>query len=165
MIERLGLHYCTSFTCNWLFDIPNMEWYLINERQRGTNKTFVLQSHWFSLMVFNVMNSFCRICFKWFMWNRDLLLQPNTKILVFEGGKNNLPDEDSFKASRAIEELVRGRKNTDLIIVLVSGRNSCTLSFSLTHSLSLNPLTFQVTRLKEKGQNMWSLDKNMHKIY
>jgi len=52
---------------------------------------------------------------------RDLLLLPESRIQVYEGGQSNYPDQVAHQAALAIEQLLTGRKETDLIIVLVSG--------------------------------------------
>ena len=40
---------------------------------------------------------------------------------MHEGGQSNYPDQVAHQAALAIEQLLTGRKETDLIIVLISG--------------------------------------------
>ncbi|XP_065205849.1 glycerate kinase [Planococcus citri] len=58
-------------------------------------------------------------------------LKENSVIKVFEGGKDNLPDEDSFKAASCIRNLAEKLKLGDLMIVLVSGGGSALLPYPL----------------------------------
>ncbi len=59
----------------------------------------------------------------------ELVLPPHSRIRVYEGARDNVPDEDSFAASRAIVELVRKLSSTDVLFVLVSGGGSALLPF------------------------------------
>lgn len=50
-----------------------------------------------------------------------MLLGPNSKIVVTEGAKNNMPDKSAYQAASKIQQLVSKLKEKDLLIVLISG--------------------------------------------
>lgn len=45
----------------------------------------------------------------------------DSKIIVHEGARNNLPDSDAHKAAMAIQKLVGNLTVNDILIVLISG--------------------------------------------
>jgi glycerate-2-kinase len=53
---------------------------------------------------------------------RHLLLQPESKIAVYEGGQFSYPDQEAYNAAQQMIKLLSGRKATDLVIVLISGK-------------------------------------------
>ena len=57
----------------------------------------------------------------------DFLPKPQNGLKVFEGAKNNIPDEKSLEASQEIENLVKSLDENDLLFVLVSGGGSALL--------------------------------------
>ncbi|XP_060072763.1 glycerate kinase-like [Ylistrum balloti] len=57
----------------------------------------------------------------------DQLLAPDSKITVYEGAKNNLPDKESHQAAEAIWDLVKNSNKNNLLLVLVSGGGSALL--------------------------------------
>ncbi|XP_021371829.1 glycerate kinase-like isoform X2 [Mizuhopecten yessoensis] len=57
----------------------------------------------------------------------EQLLEPGSKITVYEGAKNNLPDKDAHQAAKAIWDLVKDSTKSDLLLVLVSGGGSALL--------------------------------------
>ncbi len=59
----------------------------------------------------------------------DLVLPKDSRIKVFEGAMDNLPDEASFAASRAIVELIKSLCSDDVLFVLISGGGSALLPF------------------------------------
>ena len=53
-----------------------------------------------------------------------MLLKPHSRIQVFEGAEDNLPDRDALRAALAIRQLAEGLTADDLLLVLVSGEGA-----------------------------------------
>ncbi|XP_010623738.1 glycerate kinase isoform X2 [Fukomys damarensis] len=51
---------------------------------------------------------------------REMLLKPHSRIQVFEGAEDNLPDRDALRAALAIRHLAEGLTADDLLLVLIS---------------------------------------------
>ncbi|KAA0201970.1 hypothetical protein HAZT_HAZT007248 [Hyalella azteca] len=58
----------------------------------------------------------------------NLLPDKSSKVRVYEGAKNNMPDEHALTATREIITLVEALKSSDLIIALISGGGSALLT-------------------------------------
>ncbi|XP_042582267.1 glycerate kinase [Cyprinus carpio] len=56
-----------------------------------------------------------------------MLLANNSRIIVMEGARNNLPDTDAQKSAECIQELASGLTEKDLLLVLISGGGSALL--------------------------------------
>lgn len=56
----------------------------------------------------------------------DLVPNEDGPLQVFEGARNNLPDDNSLAAATAIVSLMSRLQETDLLIVLISGLQSPT---------------------------------------
>lgn len=54
-------------------------------------------------------------------FNREMLLQPGSKIKIYEGAAHNLPDENALFAAKEILNLSKVLTEKDLLLVLVSG--------------------------------------------
>lgn len=54
-------------------------------------------------------------------------MKESSKIQVYEGAENNLPDENAHTAAMAIEHLVQNLGEDDVLIVLISGNEKLSL--------------------------------------
>ncbi|XP_004368658.1 glycerate kinase isoform X2 [Trichechus manatus latirostris] len=52
---------------------------------------------------------------------QEMLLKPHSRVQVFEGAEDNLPDRDALRAALAIRQLAEGLKADELLLVLISG--------------------------------------------
>ena len=52
-----------------------------------------------------------------------------TRLVVREGAAGNLPDAAALETARLIDELVRGGREGDLLLVLITGGGSALLPF------------------------------------
>ncbi|KAI6655156.1 Glycerate kinase [Oopsacas minuta] len=88
---------------------------------------------------------------------KDLYPLPSPKVNIFEGGKDNLPDEQSLTASRAIYQLADGASIDELIIVLLSGGASTLTSLPIS-GLSIDNKRFICSSLSQRGASINELN-------
>ena len=59
----------------------------------------------------------------------DFCVPSSSKIEVFEGARDNLPDADAHHAAMAVLDLTKGLHDTDILIVLISGNTTFEVYF------------------------------------
>ncbi|GIY44793.1 glycerate kinase [Caerostris darwini] len=79
------------------------------------------------------------------------------KLKIYEGASNNIPDENSLLAATKISELITLLKETDLLIVLISGGGSALLP-APKPPLSLSEKQKVISLLTSKGANIEELN-------
>uniref|UniRef100_A0A0B7A6G8 Glycerate kinase n=1 Tax=Arion vulgaris TaxID=1028688 RepID=A0A0B7A6G8_9EUPU len=89
--------------------------------------------------------------------NREMLLAPNSKIVVYEGAADNAVDESAYEASKAIQNLASDLTENDLLIVLCSGGGS-TLCPSPHPPITLQELNCMTRLLTRNGANIKELN-------
>ncbi len=89
-------------------------------------------------------------------WSAPRLGQ-NSTIKVIEGGKNNLPDANSFKAAVEIKGLAEQRRADELLFVLISGGGSALLSYPVP-PLSVEQKSDFIRRLSSAGASIAELN-------
>lgn len=67
-----------------------------------------------------------------------------------EGAKHNLPDVDAQEAAKEVQNLASELTEEDILLVLISGKNSNTILFGIFFNLN----TTKPTRLSLCGQNI-----------
>ncbi|XP_059350852.1 glycerate kinase-like isoform X2 [Daphnia carinata] len=82
---------------------------------------------------------------------------------IYEGAENNIPDEDSSKATKEIENMVANLKNNDLLFVLVSGGGSALL-VSPAEGLSLDEKQKTIQLLSKSGAHIQELNSVRKKL-
>lgn len=88
------------------------------------------------------------------------MLQDNkeeTKIKVFEGAKDNFPDDNSFAASQEILERCRTLGENDILLCLISGGGSALLPYP-TPPITLREKTEIIKFLSKKGATIDELN-------
>ncbi|KAL8595219.1 hypothetical protein ACOMHN_043372 [Nucella lapillus] len=96
----------------------------------------------------------------------DLLLSGASRIEVYEGGKGQLPDSTAHRAALAIEALLSTRKDTDLIIMLISGGGSGLLPCP-QEGISLEDLVAMTMTMYNSGASVSevnTLRKNVERL-
>lgn len=79
---------------------------------------------------------------------RDMLLKPNSRIQVFEGAEDNLPDRDALRAALAIQQLAEGLTADDLLLVLISGVGARYPISGLPDQRSLSPQDHRARKVR-----------------
>ncbi|XP_060621831.2 glycerate kinase [Anolis sagrei] len=88
---------------------------------------------------------------------REMLLKPQSRIVVMEGAKHNLPDRDALKAASAIRDLAEGLTTEDLLLVLISGGGSALLPAPIP-PVTLEEKTTITRLLASKGATIQELN-------
>ena len=96
--------------------------------------------------------------------NRECLdICASSKVSVFEGARNNLPDEASEAATRAILEMVSNLNTRDVVITIVSGGGSSLLTAPVT-GITLQEKLEVVKLLSRAGADITELNTVRYKL-
>ena len=68
-----------------------------------------------------------------------LLVNRDSKIKVFEGAENNLPDQAAMDTALAIQRLAASLTEKDLLLVLISGKNHYFAHQNMWHLVFVSP--------------------------
>ncbi|XP_046636918.1 glycerate kinase-like [Daphnia pulicaria] len=82
---------------------------------------------------------------------------------IYEGAVNNIPDEESLKATKEIEEMVSNLKDCDVLFVLISGGGSALLA-SPVDDLTLDDKQKTIQLLSKSGANIQELNSVRKKL-
>ena len=94
---------------------------------------------------------------------KNMLLSENSKIMVREGARNNLPDRAAMDNAFEIEKCVLSLKADDLLVVLVSGGGSALLP-SPVAQISLKDKHETIKLLSENGSTIQDLNTIRKKL-
>lgn len=81
-----------------------------------------------------------------------------SKLQVFEGAKNNLPDEDAVKATKEIVKFVTDLGDNDILFVLISGGGSALLPLPCD-GISLKEKCEIIKQLTKRGASINDLNR------
>lgn len=101
---------------------------------------------------------------KTFQDYQEFSLRQNSVVKVFEGAKNNMPDEKAERGAEAIIELVQSlNKKSDILIVLISGGGSA-LFPKPKCEIKLEEKLKTITYLSSSGANIVELNTVRKKL-
>ncbi|XP_058819053.1 glycerate kinase [Topomyia yanbarensis] len=92
-----------------------------------------------------------------FKRDKDFQLSSTMKIKVFEGARNNLPDQDAVEAARMVKSLAESMTLDDVLCVIISGGGSALLSLPMA-PVTLPEKLFVIKQLAAAGASIDELN-------
>lgn len=87
----------------------------------------------------------------------EMLPNPNGSVKVLEGAKDNVPDDRAVAAAAAIVALMHRLKDTDILIVLISGGGSALLTYPVP-PLTLKDINRTTQLLQSSGARITEIN-------
>lgn len=154
---EIVLHRCCSYVFNCLFvDIEKKKCHLVGFGKAVLGMAVQVERILGDKLVSGMISVPIGTIEK-FRTDEDMQFRKNSVVQVFEGAKNNLPDESAEKAARKIFKFVETLTENDVLFVLISGGGSALLSIPAT-PITLNEKIDVIKMLTRHGADINELN-------